>query len=107
MRRVYERGTRGEALLAAGATLLFTLLAEGHHILWLAFGVRIGSLYTLAAMALIFLSACPPTPGGGPFLAGRAPGWATRSSGRCIFRASARLAPASGPQLWCSLACWP
>lgn len=55
MRRVYERGTWGEALLAAGATLLFTLLAEGHHILWLAFGVRIGSLYTLAAMALIFL----------------------------------------------------
>jgi hypothetical protein len=55
MRKVYKRGTWGEALLAAGATLLFTLLAESYRILWLAFRVRMGSLYALGAMGPVFL----------------------------------------------------
>lgn len=55
LRQVHEQDTWGEALLAASATLLFTLLAEGHHILWLAFRVRIGSLYSLGAMGAMFL----------------------------------------------------
>ena len=54
LRQVHGRGSWDEALLAAGATLLFALLAEGHHILWLIFRVRVGSLYTLAASGLAF-----------------------------------------------------
>ena len=54
LRQVHEQGTWGEALLAAGATLVFALLAEGHHLL-LAFGVRVGGLYALGAMGAMFL----------------------------------------------------